>query len=111
MLHTLTGLNVYDVRMYVIILMEGDAKEKCPSWMNNEVLFYSSSSLQVSLLNLHCPYPSPVLFLSSPPLPQFSSLYHQPLSSWFVYFALSQLVFLQFLASYHLASSNQGQFN
>lgn len=39
----LTGLSVYDVRIYVyvIILMEGDAKEKCPSRMDNTVLFYS----------------------------------------------------------------------
>ena len=38
----LTGLNVYDVRMfaYVILSMEGDAKEKCPSWMD-KVEFYS----------------------------------------------------------------------
>jgi hypothetical protein len=39
----LTGLNVYDVRMYVYVirLRDGDAKEKCPSWMDNKVLFYS----------------------------------------------------------------------
>ena len=68
----LTGLNVSDVTMSVILLMEGDAKETCPSWID-QVLFYSNENIEqyfvftVILLPCTCVLQSELLILIMTP--------------------------------------------